>query len=189
MLVVESSVPPTGIVERLRLAALASYGIMDTSPEPEFDAFVARAAARFSAPISLISLIDSERQWFKARIGIDARHTSRDIAFCAHTIETGQPLIVNDARKDQRFAANPLVTGAPHIRFYAGAPLVTPLGRVLGTINVIDVKPRLQWASADTADLVALAGEVMGLLEARRSALVRQRALGADEAPASLAKH
>lgn len=177
MLAVESSSPSTGVVERLRLAALASYGIMDTSPEPEFDAFVARAAARFSAPISLISLLDSDRQWFKARIGIDARYTSRDLAFCAHTIETGKPLVVNDACLDQRFFANPLVTGAPHIRFYAGAPLVTPLGRVLGTINVIDTKARHVWPAANTAELVTLAGEVMAVLEARRSALVRQRAL------------
>ena len=172
-----SSVAATGVLERLRLAALDSYGILDTSPEPEFDALVARAAAKFSAPISLISLVDAERQWFKARIGIEASHTERDIAFCAHTIETGEPLVVHNAILDPRFSANPLVMGEPHIRFYAGAPLVTPLGRVLGTINVIDTKSRYLWSSANTAALEALADETMALLETRRMDRVRHRAL------------
>lgn len=185
--------PHIGIIERLRLAALDSYAIVDTAPEPAFDALVARAAARFRAPMSLISLVDADRQWFKARIGMDVSHTSRDIAFCAHTIETGEPLVVKDALLDRRFATNPLVLSAPHVRFYAGAPLITPLGRVLGTINVIDTKARFLWSPANTAELVALADEVMALLEARRGARVRElalRGMGSRSASSvSMARH
>lgn len=176
-----SHLPAPGIREQLRLAALDSYKIIDTAPEPEFDRFVQYAAARFGTPISLISLIDETRQWFKARVGLEIRHTPREIAFCMHTVATKKPLIVTDASKDERFTNNPFVTGEAHIRFYAGAPLITPLGRVLGTINVIDVKPRYLWSASNTEELVAIAREVMIVLERRRGALVRDRAL--REAP------
>jgi len=165
------------IRERLRLAALHSYGILDTCPEPEFDRFVRIAALRFAAPISLISLIDDSRQWFKARIGLDVCHTSRDIAFCTHTIAERRSVTVADARVDPRFADNPLVAGAPFVRFYAGAPLITPLGRVLGTINVIDGRLHPTWSARDTADLEEMAREVMTLLEHRRHRIVVDRAL------------
>lgn len=165
------------IRERIRLAALDSYGILDTRPEPEFDSFVARAAQRFRAPISLISLIDDRRQWFKAKIGLTAAETDKRIAFCAHTVRSASPLVVYDATRDARFADNPLVTGGARVRFYAGAPLITPLRRCIGTINVIDTKSRLSWRDEDTADLEAMAREVMVVLERRRSDLVRHRAL------------
>ncbi|WP_375396387.1 GAF domain-containing protein [uncultured Sphingomonas sp.] len=161
----------------MRLAALDSYGILDTRPEPEFDAFVARAARRFRAPISLISLVDHRRQWFKARIGLTATETDKRIAFCTHTVRNAAPLVVRNATRDARFADNPLVTGATHIRFYAGAPLITPLRRCIGTINVLDTLARPSWDEEDTADLEAMAHDVMIVLERRRAGIVRQRAL------------
>lgn len=173
------SVPSPGqsVRERIRLAALESYAILDTLPEAEFDDFVARAARRFRAPISLISLLDDHRQWFKARIGITVAETDKRIAFCAHAVADARVLVVRDAARDPRFVDNPMVTGRPRIRFYAGAPLITPLSRCIGTINVIDTVPRPYWTDRDSADLEAMARDVMVVLERRRSALVRERAL------------
>ena len=163
--------------ERMRLAALDSYGILDTRPEPEFDAFVQKAVARFRVPISLISLLDDRRQWFKARIGLTVAETEKRVAFCSHTVAGGTTLVVRDASRDSRFVDNPLVTGGPKIRFYAGAPLVTPLLRCIGTINVIDTISRPRWSGEDTADLEAMARDVMAVLERRRGELVRKQAL------------
>lgn len=170
-------VPGQLVRERIRLAALDSYGVLDTLPEAVFDAFVAQAARRFHAPISLISLIDDRRQWFKARIGLTIAETDKRIAFCAHTVADAATLVVRDATRDRRFADNPLVTGRPRIRFYAGAPLITPLSRCIGTINVIDTIARPGWTDRDSADLEAMARDVMVVLERRRAALVRERAL------------
>ena len=139
--------PPIPEDEGYRLSVLASLELLDSPPEPEFDALVQIAREVLHVPTALVSLVDAERQWFKARCGLDAAETPRDQAFCAYAVAERQLVMVPDATKDPRFAANPLVTGPQHIRFYAGVPLcVSPIegGRpaVLGTLCVIDTKPR-----------------------------------------------
>src|SRR5262249_11316417 len=124
--------------EPKRLAALRRYGILDTPPEPAFDDLARLASEICGTPMSLVTLIDADRQWFKARVNIDARETPRDIAFCAYTVMGHELLVVPDAREDRRFADNPFVTGEPGIRFYAGAPLVAPDGSSVGSLCVAD---------------------------------------------------
>ena len=129
--------------ETLRIAALHALGVLDTEPEPAFDALVRVASLICGVPISLISLVDTERQWFKANEGLhEASETARDIAFCSHAILEDDVFEVADALKDLRFVDNPLVTGNPGIRFYAGAPLVLSDGSRVGTLCVIDRVPR-----------------------------------------------
>jgi GAF domain-containing protein len=130
------------VTEEQRLEALRGYGLLDTPNEPQFDAIVQTAAAFFAAPIALVSLVDADRQWFKARIGLKASETPRSISFCTHAIQGENALVVNDAAADERFSTNPLVRHEPHIRFYAGAPLRTLSGVRLGTVCVIDSKAR-----------------------------------------------
>ena len=129
--------------ESSRLAALVGLRILDTAPDASFDHVVRLVASAFDAPIALVSMVDRDRQWFKARVGLSITETSRDIAFCAHAIEHGDDaFVVNDARIDERFADNPLVTGEPGIRFYAGQPVRAPDGERVGTVCVIDLVPR-----------------------------------------------
>ncbi|RCW69176.1 GAF domain-containing protein [Pseudorhodoferax soli] len=128
--------------EDARLRALQALMVLDTPPEERFDRVVRFAAEQLDMPMALVSLIDGERQWFKSRVGLDVPETGRDIAFCAHAILQPETFVVEDALQDGRFADNPLVTGAPHIRFYAGAPLSAPGGERVGTLCVLDSKPR-----------------------------------------------
>ncbi|MBP8184895.1 MAG: PAS domain S-box protein, partial [Pseudomonas sp.] len=155
--------------EAERLAALARYNILDTPAEEEFDDFTKLAAQICAVPIALVSLIDAQRQWFKSRVGLDAEETAREIAFCAHAILNNQLFEVTNTLEDPRFADNPLVTGAPDIRFYAGAPLTTHDGFNLGTLCVIDRTPR-QLNPQQRDALARLGRQVVRQLELRQNA-------------------
>ncbi len=131
-----------GAHEQERLAALRKYRILDTQPERAFDDLALLASQICGTPMALITLVDEDRQWFKARVGITATQTSRSISFCSHAIEQPDLFVIPDARVDHRFRENPLVHGDPYVRFYAGAPLITPEGHALGTLCVVDRVPR-----------------------------------------------
>jgi signal transduction histidine kinase len=159
--------PPVPSDETARRAALQRYAILDSAPEPAFDDLVALASQICGAPMSMVSLLDAQRLWFKARTGLDAAQVPRDVSFCAHAVGRGaQPLVVPDALADPRFFDNPLVAGEPHIRFYAGAPLVAPEGHALGTLCVMDTRAR-ELSSAQLSALGALARQAMAQLELR----------------------
>ena len=153
--------------ETERLAALKEYHILDTGAEQSYDDITILAAHICKVPIAMISLVDEVRQWFKSKVGVDQQQTSRDVAFCAHAILQNGPFTVRDATKDRRFADSALVTGEPHIRFYAGIPLINPEGLALGTLCVIDRQPR-RLSAAQLKALQALSRQVMALLELRR---------------------
>jgi GAF domain-containing protein len=153
--------------EAERLAALKAYHVLDTETEQSYDDITTLAAHICNAPTAMISLVDEVRQWFKSKVGADRQQTSRDVAFCAHAIRQNKPFTVPDATKDRRFADNALVTGEPHIRFYAGIPLINPEGLALGTLCVVDHHPRRLTAEQQKA-LQALSRQVMALLELRR---------------------
>lgn len=128
--------------ETQRISALKSCALLDTAPHPAFDCLTRAAALAFEVPFALISLVDTDRQWFKSALGVSLRETSRAISFCSHAIQGFEPMVVPDTQRDTRFVNNPLVTGEPHVRFYAGAPLINPDGYALGTLCVLDRRPR-----------------------------------------------
>jgi signal transduction histidine kinase/ActR/RegA family two-component response regulator len=163
--------------EHLRLAALLSCNVLDTPPEERFDDLAQLAAQACDVPIALVSLVDAHRQWFKARVGLAATVTTRDVSFCAHALHTPDALFeIRDAREDERFVDNPLVTGDPHIRFYAGVPLTLPsTGLALGTLCVIDRVPRVL-TDDQRHTLRVLARHVVALLELRKSVADLERA-------------
>ncbi|MBU2884562.1 PAS domain S-box protein [Gilvimarinus agarilyticus] len=155
--------------EKQRLDELYSYQILDTAIEQSFDDITKIAAQICDSPISLVSLIDQDRQWFKSHHGLDVSETARDLAYCAHAIHSPQDLLeVSDAFKDERFHDNPLATGEPHVRFYAGAPLVSSSGYALGTLCVIDHQPKSLTEGQKEA-LWALSRQVSALLELKKS--------------------
>jgi two-component system NtrC family sensor kinase len=171
-----------------RLEALRRYHVLDTEAEAEFDELTRLAAYICNTPISLLSLVDESRQWFKSRVGLAVQETARELAFCAHAIHSQEVFEVRNTLLDERFADNPLVTGDPAIRFYAGIPLLTPDGFKLGTLCVIDQKPR-QLAPEQLVAMQTLARQVMTHLELRlqlRELKVAQTRLTHSEKLASL---
>ncbi|GAA3956563.1 PAS domain S-box protein [Allohahella marinimesophila] len=165
--------PPLPVNEPERLDALRSLNILDSPPEKEFDTLVQLAKTICDVPIALVSLIDQDRQWFKARCGIDATETERAISFCGHAILQKEIFEVQDARLDERFAENPLVTGAPFIQFYAGVPLVSEHGHCYGTLCIIDAKTRTLEESK-RSQLIQLGDLAVHLMNTRRNQLVAE---------------
>ncbi|MFZ6005298.1 MAG: PAS domain S-box protein [Actinomycetota bacterium] len=181
-----STLPPTLPEEAERMEALRRYEVLDTAADPEFDHIAELASIVCQTPIALITLVDERRQWFKARVGLDIESTARDAAFCAHAIATDDLMVVPDAMQDSRFATNPLVLGDPKIRFYAGAPIVTPDGYRIGTVCAIDREPR-ELSPTQQAALGVLAKMAVDHLEARLSDRERLRRETAERARAGVA--
>lgn len=159
---------PTLSNEQQRLNVLREYEVLDTSPERQFDDITHLASAICQTPIALVSLIDEHRQWFKSKVGLSAAETPRDISYCGHAIHQTEVFVIPDAYADPRFADNPLATGAPFVRFYAGAPLRTPSGLSVGTLCVIDNQPR-KLSEDQIKSLEALARMVVDYLEIRKA--------------------
>jgi anti-sigma regulatory factor (Ser/Thr protein kinase) len=174
--------------EQARLTALRRYRILDTAPEAAFDDLTLLASHICGTPMALITLIDADRQWFKSERGLGVRETARSVAFCTHAIQQPERILeVPDTREDARFRDNPFVTGQPHIRFYAGAPLVTPDGHALGTLCVVDTEPRRLTPDQMQA-LGALRHQAEAQLELRRNlADLRQALAERDTAEAEQA--
>ncbi len=156
---------PQSEVERIR--TLEEYRILDTPPEPEFDALTELASSILGVPIALVSLVDRDRQWFKSKVGLSVSETAREVSFCGHAILEPDVFVVEDAGEDERFQDNPLVKDDPRIRFYAGAPLRAPNGEAIGTLCVIDRKPQKIDATRRRA-LRTLADMVVTQLELKR---------------------
>ncbi len=179
---------PTPANEAQRLDALHQTHLLDTPPEEAFDDLTRLAAHLCGVPIAAVSLVDSDRQWFKSIVGLELRETPRSAAFCAHAILQTKVFIVSDASADERFAENPLVTGEPHIRFYAGAPLVTPEGMALGSLCVIDRVPR--WLTEDqTAALQILARQAAGQIELARRVAAQEQLIAERAAAEKTLRH
>nr|WP_295831222.1 GAF domain-containing protein [uncultured Azospirillum sp.] len=153
--------------ETARLEALRRTGLLDSEPEPAFDDLVSWACDHFRMPIALVSLLDADRQWFKARRGLEVQETPRDVAFCRFTIRQSLPMVVEDAACDPRFQNNPLVLGEPHIRFYAGAPIINRDGLALGSVCLIDTVPR-SFSTVDRMVLAQLTVTALAAIERRR---------------------
>ena len=158
---------PVPANEAGRLAALHAYAVLDTEAEGAYDDLTQLAAEICETPVALVTLVDAHRQWFKSKVGVDVSETPREFAFCAHTILESKVLQVPDATQDPRFKDNPMVIGAPGIRFYAGAPVYTPDGHALGTLCVVDRRARTL-APHQLRSLRVLAQSVSAQLEIRR---------------------
>ncbi|MDO9485286.1 MAG: PAS domain S-box protein [Actinomycetota bacterium] len=167
--------------EEARIAALRQLNLLDTEPDPFLDRITEVASRYFDAPISVVTLVDTDRQWFKSRVGLQAQETSRDVAFCAHAIRDEQAFIVNDASLDARFADNPLVLGDPNIRFYAGQPLKGPDAQLIGTLCVIDITPR-EFSDSDRLMLAVLAEAAERVLLSQWEREMQAKALESAEA-------
>lgn len=159
-----------------RVSSLQRYAILDSEPEQYFDDLTLLASYVCKTPIALISLVDENRQWFKSKIGVSASETSRDIAFCSVAIQQPDLFVVPDALLDERFRNNPLVLSDPHIRFYAGMPLINEEGYALGTLCVVDRTPR-ELAADQEAALKALSRLVLAQMEFRRNLILLKEAL------------
>ena len=162
--------------ERARLRALRSYRILDTDPEKAFDDLTILASHICETPVALISLIDSDRQWFKSKVGVSISETPREVSFCATAIQQSDLFIVPDATKDPRFSSNPFVVSDPKVRFYAGAPFASSDGQPLGTLCVVDVVPRQLTPGQENA-LIALSRQVQAQFELRRNLFELRAAL------------
>lgn len=160
--------PPIPLIEHARLELLRQYQILDTAAEQVFDEITALAAQICQTPVSLLTFLDQDRQWFKSRVGLEIQETPREFAICAHAICQPDLFIVPDTLADERFAHNPLVTGEPHFRFYAGMPLLSPEGLAVGTLCVLDCQPR-SLLPEQAEKLKALAKSAVLLLEIRRA--------------------
>lgn len=170
---------PLPVNEAERLAALRAYAVLDTPADPTFDTIANLAQASLHMPIALISLVDDGRQWFKAALGLGTRQTPRDYSFCAHAILQAGTFVVTDATQDARFVGNPLVTGDPGIRFYAGANLLSPQGHALGTLCVIDRQPR--GLSEDEDHILRSVARAAGMaLDLHKAALDMRRLASTD---------
>lgn len=165
--------------EKNRLNELNELFVLDTDADPQLDEIVELASAITGCSVALVSLVDKDRQWFKARVGVNVQETHRDISFCGHAIHSTELMEIPDAREDQRFHDNPLVVQAPHIRFYAGQPLVTSKGHNIGTLCVIDTSPK-KLTERQKKSLHLLSHQVMRLLEMRRD-LEHERAKSAAQ--------
>lgn len=178
---VSSRIAPLQQDEQSRLSALTGYAIMDSGTEQAFDDLVNLARSILDVPIAYIALIGRDRQWFKSSHGLTLEETPRDISFCHHTIKRDEIMIIADTHEDPGFRDNPLVTGPPHIRFYAGAPIITPDGYAVGTICLSDTQPHHDFTKGDA--LMALARQAAALLELRKAVGVQQEAirLAADQ--------
>ena len=159
-------IAPKPADEAARLDTLHSLSILDTPPEERFDRLTRLARRLFDVPIALVSLVDDDRQWFKSHAGLDVTQTSRDVSFCSHALLAGNTMVIQDALNDDRFHDNPLVTGAPGIRFYAGRPLAAPNGAPIGTLCLIDTRPR-----SLEPDELALLGDLAHMTEREIAAL------------------
>lgn len=183
--------------EEFRLAALRELRLLDTPPEEAFEKIVTLGQALFDVPICLVSLIDANRQWFKARVGLEAAETTREISFCAHAIHHRDAFVVLDASRDPRFHDNPAVIGDPHVRFYAGMPIWLPNGYPIGTVCLVSPQPRASFGMEETARLAALGQLALEAITARalrlqldRESLTRLRfeaVLDSMAAPVALA--
>jgi hypothetical protein len=162
--------------EAERLEALRRYRILDTDPEQAFDDLTFLASHVCGTPIALITLVDADRQWFKSKVGLSLQETARNISFCTHTIMQTDVLMVPDAQQDERFTGSALVCADPHVRFYAGIPLITPEGHALGAMCVMDRVPR-QLSPDQVSALAALSRLVLHQLELRRDLLTFQSAI------------
>ena len=167
---------PVSTNEAARVAALDRYAILDTEPEQSFDDLVILAAHVCKTPMASLTLVDDHRQWFKSIVGVQVRETSREISFCAHAIEQSGLFIIPDTLQDPRFKDNPLVTGEPHARFYAGAPLVNDDGFALGTLCVVDRQPR-QLEDEQKMALTSLSHLAMRQIELRMNLQMLKDAL------------